>query len=142
MMGLLGMFYVIEQRSPDTSSAKRFRYAAGGDQICKVSSGWLACFHVLSTRGCWGSVEMGAASDAFDRLAKDHPEASEAEIKKLFIAAVKGDPALAKAIAIEVRRAMFVFDPDRAATVIDLIIRNDPAADDAFVSLLREMRHR
>jgi hypothetical protein len=83
---------------------------------------------------------MGAASDAFDRLAKDHPKASKAEIKKLFIATVAGDSELAKAIAIEMRHAMFVFDRDRAATVIDLIIQNDPAADNAFVSLLREMR--
>jgi hypothetical protein len=98
--------------------------------------------HIIHTAGRWGRVEMGAASDAFDRLAKDHPEATEAEIQKLFIAAVKGDPALAKAIAIEVRREMFVFDAERAAKVIDLIIKKNPDADDAFVSLLREMRYR
>jgi hypothetical protein len=83
---------------------------------------------------------MSAARDALDRLVKDNPEASKDEIKELFIAAIMDDLELMRVIAIEVRQEMFIFDPNRAANVVALTLENDPAADDAFESLLHDMR--
>ena len=65
---------------------------------------------------------MSAARDALDRLVRDNPEASKEEIKALFIASLKDDPELMRAIAIEVRQEMFIFDPNRAANVVALTL--------------------
>jgi hypothetical protein len=85
-------------------------------------------------------VEIDPAKIVFERLLRENPGASEAELQRLFIAAAMDDPEIAEAVMEDVQDRMFAFDPARATRILDLMINHDPAAQEALESLLGEMR--
>jgi hypothetical protein len=85
-------------------------------------------------------IQIDPAKVIFDRLLKENPGASAAELQRLFLAAAMDDPEVVQAVLEDVQDRMFAFDPGRAARVLDLMTSRDPAAQEAFESLLEEMR--
>ena len=84
--------------------------------------------------------EIDPAKVIFDRLLRENPRASAAELQRLFLAAAMDDPEIVQAVLEDVQDRMFAFDPARAARVLDLMTSHDPVAQEAFKSLLEEMR--
>jgi hypothetical protein len=85
-------------------------------------------------------IQIDPAKVIFDRLLKENPGASAAKLQRLFLAAAMDDPEIMQAVLEDVQDRMFAFDPARAARVLDLMTSHDPAAEEAFESLLEEMR--
>jgi hypothetical protein len=85
-------------------------------------------------------TEIDRAKIVFERLLKENPGATEAELQRLFVAAAVDDPEIMQAIVNDVQDRMFAFDPAHAARVVDLMINRDPAAQEVLESLLEKMR--
>jgi hypothetical protein len=86
------------------------------------------------------ALEMTAAMRALKSLLENNPEASKLEIRRLFLDTITNDPEIAQVVARELRDQMLAFDAGRATEVIKMIVDNDPDAERAFASILRDMR--
>jgi hypothetical protein len=65
-----------------------------------------------------GMAEIDPAKIVFERLLRENPGASEAELQRLFIAAAMDDPEIAEAVMEDVQDRMFAFDPARATRTL------------------------
>jgi len=83
---------------------------------------------------------MTAARRTLKALLENNRGASKQEIGRLFLDAVTNDPEIAEIVVREAQDQMFAFDADRATEVIRMMVANDPNAERAFASILRDMR--
>jgi hypothetical protein len=83
---------------------------------------------------------MDSAESTLNRLRENNPRASQEEIRRLFLDAVMNDPEIGKLVVKELQDQMFAFDADRAKELIRMMVDDDPAAEIAFASMLRDMR--
>ena len=83
---------------------------------------------------------MADARRTLKDLLGNNPGAPKQEIRRLILDAVMTDPEFAEGIVKELQDQMFAFDANRAKQVIGMMVDDDPAAESAFASMLRDMR--
>jgi hypothetical protein len=83
---------------------------------------------------------MSGARRKFKDLLENNPGAPKQEIRRLILDAVMTDPEFGEGMVKELQDQMFAFDANRAKKVIGMMVDDDPAAESAFASMVRDMR--
>jgi hypothetical protein len=83
---------------------------------------------------------MSGARRTLKDLLDNKPGAPKQEIRRLILDAVMTDPEFAEGMVKELQDQMFAFDANRAKQVIGMMVDDDPAAESAFASMVRDMR--
>ncbi len=73
-------------------------------------------------------------------LQKRRPPLTRDAVFRLWRAAVKDDDKVADAVIQKVYDDMMAFDPECAESVMDLMVRRNPAGEEAFRALVKDMQ--
>jgi hypothetical protein len=83
---------------------------------------------------------MSGARRTLKDLLENNFGAPKQEIRRLILDAVMTDSEFAEGMVKELQDQMFAFDANRAKKVIGMMVDDDPAAESAFASMVRDMR--
>ena len=83
---------------------------------------------------------MSGARRTLKDLLENNFGAPKQEIRRLILDAVMTNSEFAEGMVKELQDQMFAFDANRAKKVIGMMVDDDPAAESAFASMVRDMR--